>query len=209
MKGAKGLFISFEGIEGSGKSTQAKLLYKWLRGKKIKAVLTAEPGGTAIGRKIRKILLQPEHAAMHPVAELLLYNASRCQHVEELIRPALKEGMIVVCDRFSDSTFAYQGYGRGIPLRVLSALDRIATGGVRPDLTILLDLPAQKGLERNRKARKTDRLELEKIAFHRRVRQGYLRLKKLHPRRVKLIDANYPPEEIHKRIIDLIAERLA
>jgi dTMP kinase len=203
----KGLFITFEGIEGSGKSTQARLLYEYLLRKKIQAVLTAEPGGTVLGQRIREVLLSPEHKGMAPVTELLLYNASRSQLVNELIKPAIKKGMVIISDRFSDSTIAYQGYGRGIPLKTLSALDKIATGGLKPDLTILLDLPPEKGLARNKKDKKkfADRLELEELEFHKRVREGFLRIRKKEPARVKLIDVSRGGvREIHKKITLII-----
>jgi len=169
--------------------------------------LTAEPGGTLIGQRIREVLLSPEHKGMDPVTELLLYNASRSRLISELIRPALKEGKVVISDRFSDSTVAYQGYGRGISLRTISALDRIATGGLKPDLTILLDLPAEEGLRRNRKdtKKKEDRLELERIEFHKRVRVGFLEMQKKEPERVRKIDVSRGGmEEIHKKVVEIV-----
>jgi len=205
----KGLFITFEGIEGSGKSTQARLLYEYLIKKKIEAVLTAEPGGTLVGQKVREVLLSPEHKGMSPVTELLLYNASRSQLISELIRPAIKEGKVIISDRFSDSTVAYQGYGRGLPLKTISALDRIATGGLKPDLTILLDLPPEVGLARNKKDKKkfADRLELEELEFHKRVRKGFLKIRQAEPRRVKRIDVSKGGiKEIHKKIVQIIEQ---
>jgi len=202
----KGIFVSFEGIEGTGKSTQAKLIYEWLRDKGLDAILTEEPGGTHIGLKIRELLLAVEHKDMTPITELLLYNASRAQHVKEVIRPAIEKGLIVITDRFTDSTLAYQGYGRGIDFDHIGSIDRVATNNLRPDITILLDLDVEAGLKRNRGINKTDRLELEDVVFHRRVRSGYLDLVAKEPQRIKLIDASVNIEEIHKKIIGVITD---
>jgi dTMP kinase len=202
----KGTFISFEGIEGTGKSTQAKLLYEWFRDKGLDVVLTEEPGGTQIGLEIRKLLLSVEHKGMTPLTELLLYNASRAQHIEEVMLPAINRGAIVITDRFSDSTIAYQGYGRGIDLNLLDSLDSIVTADLRPDITILLDLDVETGLKRNRSINKTDRLELEDIEFHMRVRRGYHNLAVKEPERIKLIHASGDIGEIHKRIVEIIKD---
>jgi len=142
----KGIFISLEGIEGTGKSTQAKMLAGYLSKKGYDAVLTEEPGGTPISREIRRVLLSTKHDMMDSMAELLLYNAARIQHIKEKILPAIERGKIVITDRFSDSTITYQGYGRGISLKLIDSLDKIATGAMRPDLTILLDLDVKTGL---------------------------------------------------------------
>jgi dTMP kinase len=200
----KGIFISFEGIEGTGKSTQAKLLYQYLLDKGYEVLLTEEPGGTKIGLDIRGVLLSVDHKGMTPLTELLLYNASRAQHIQEVILPALKQGAIVLTDRFTDSTFAYQGYGRGIDLDLLNSIDRIATNCLRPDLTVLLDIDAETGLLRNRGINKIDRLELEDIEFHRRVRDGYHKLAAKEPERIKLIDVSGVIEEIHGRIVRIV-----
>ncbi|TAL25098.1 MAG: dTMP kinase, partial [Nitrospirae bacterium] len=186
----KGIFISLEGIEGTGKSTQAKLLSKHLSKKRYKPVLTQEPGGTLISNRIRKVLLSTKHDKMDYMAELLLYNAARIQHIKEKIVPSLNIGKVVITDRFSDSTIAYQGYGRGISLKLIDALDRIATGGMRPDLTILLDLDVETGLMRNRHINKVDRLELEDVEFHKKVREGFLELAAMEPERIKLVKAS-------------------
>lgn len=197
----RGIFISFEGIEGSGKTTQARLLYDYLYKKGLNPVLTEEPGGTDIGREIRKILLSPQHFNMHPVTELLLYNASRSQHVNEVILPAIKSGRIVITDRFSDSTCAYQGRGRGLDRDIINRIDEISTGGVRPDITILIDVDVNVGLLRNRKANKVDRIELEEIEFHRRVRDGYLEIARQEPDRIRIIDGSKEIEDIHRQVI--------
>lgn len=204
----KGTFISFEGIEGSGKSTQAKLLYDFLSKKGADVILTEEPGGTQIGMKIRTVLLDVENTGMFPLTELLLYNASRAQHIHEVITPALKRGAIVITDRFTDSTIAYQGYGRGFDLKVIHSLDLIATGGLRPDISLLLDLDVKTGLQRNRGIQKTDRLELEDISFHERVRNGYHMLAHDDPARIRLIPVTAGIDETHGKITEIMSEAL-
>lgn len=204
----KGIFISFEGIEGTGKSTQAKRLYQHLAQRGHEVILTEEPGGTQIGLRIREVLLAVDHKGMTSLTELLLYNASRAQHIQEVILPAIKRGAIVLTDRFSDSTIAYQGYGRGIDLGLLDSIDRIATNCLRPDLTILLDIDAETGLMRNRGVNKIDRLELEDIEFHKRVRNGYHKLASGEPKRMQLIDASGSIEEIQGRIVQIVADFL-
>ncbi|MEK6673784.1 MAG: dTMP kinase [Nitrospirota bacterium] len=200
----KGLFISFEGIEGTGKTTQARLLAEYLKARGQDVLLTEEPGGTQIGKRIREVLLNVEHREMGSLTELLLYNASRAQHIHELILPALKAGKVVITDRFSDSTTAYQGYGRGIDLKLLKSLDNIATGGFRPDLTCLLDLDAETGLRRNRGANKIDRLELEEIDFHKRVKDGFLKLAEKEHGRIRVIDASGNVNDIQNRIRETV-----
>jgi dTMP kinase len=202
----KGKFISFEGIEGTGKSTQARLLYEWFNSRGLDSVLTEEPGGTRIGTEIRKLLLSIEHKEMTPLAELLLYNASRAQHLEEVIIPAVKRGAMVITDRFSDSTIAYQGYGRGMDLNLLASIEAIVNAGLRPDITVLLDLDVEIGLKRNRSVNKTDRLELEDVEFHGRVRRGYHNLAVREPERIKLVHASGDIEEIHKRIVEIVRD---
>ncbi len=213
MKGRKqklkrGFFISFEGIEGTGKSTQARLLSEYLAKKGLKTLLTEEPGGTPISREIRRVLLSTKHDKMDYMAELLLYNAARIQHIKEKIAPALTKGRIVITDRFSDSTVAYQGYGRGISLKLIDSLDGIATGRMRPDLTILLDLDVETGLMRNKKINKRDRLELEDVKFHEKVREGYLKLAAMAPERIKLIKASKGIEEIHREVLRIVEKVL-
>lgn len=200
----RGIFISFEGIEGSGKTTQARLLADHLSKKGYAVVLTEEPGGTPIGLKIREVLLNVDHAEMHPVTELLLYNASRRQHVQEIILPAINAGKVVLTDRFSDSTLAYQGFGRGIDVSVIETLDRMATGGLKPEITLLLDIDVEMGLRRNRGANKIDRIELEDIEFHKKVRAGYHELARSEPGRIKVIDASGTVEEIQGKVIGIV-----
>ncbi len=206
----KGRFITFEGIEGSGKSTQIILLANYLKSRGKEIMLTREPGGTPIGDQVRKILLDPENTALHPTAELLLYAASRAQHLHEAISPSLAAGKIVLCDRFSDATLAYQGYGRGLSQEIINEIDRIAAAGIRPDVTILLDLEAGEGVARAQKRNACcgldaeARFENEKLVFHERVRQGYLALAGREPNRVRIVDASLSVESIQAAIQTII-----
>ena len=198
-------FISFEGIEGSGKSTQVRLLADYLRTKGNDVITTFEPGGTSIGTKIRDLLLEPQNH-MDPLTELLLYYASRAQHVREVIYPAILRNSVVITDRFTDSTIAYQGYARGLDLSIINSLDEIVVPDMRPRLTFLLDLDVEEGLRRNRHARKEDRFELETIEFHTRVRNGFLQIASEDPERVKVIDALMSAEEVNKEAIRIMEE---
>ena len=204
----RGIFISFEGVEGAGKSTQAKLLAEYIAKLGYLIVLTREPGGTPIAEHIREILLEPGNTDMTDITEILLYLASRSQHVRQLILPALSEGKVVICERFSDATFAYQGYARGFDLNSLEQMNEIATGGLKPDLTIFLDLEAEDGLSRKSED-DLDRLESESIDFHRRVRKGYFAIARKSPQRVKVIDARGSIEDVHLRVKECIDQRLA
>jgi len=204
----KGVFISFEGIEGTGKSTQAKLLAEYLREKGYSVIQTMEPGGTQISLKIRELLLSLDSRGMDCVTELLLYNAARVQHTKEVIEPALERGDIVITDRFSDSTVAYQGYARGIDLQLIDALDMIATRKLRPDITILLDIDVKTGLARNTALNKSDRLELEDISFHEKVRKGFIRIATGEPGRIKVIDCSESLEGVHQRVVKILSEFL-
>ncbi|GBD96881.1 MAG TPA: dTMP kinase [Nitrospirae bacterium] len=206
MSGAKG-FISFEGIEGSGKSTQTKLLAGYLRAKGYSVVETAEPGGTKIGNKIRGLLLEPQNH-MDPLAELLLYYSSRAQHIREVIHPAILRNDIVITDRFTDSTVAYQGYARGIALTIINTLNEIVAPDMKPCLTLLLDLDVEEGLRRNRHAQKEDRFELETIEFHNRVRKGFLKIAEEEPERIKVLDASRSAEEINREVVEIINKSL-
>jgi dTMP kinase len=202
----RGKFITFEGIEGCGKSTQIEMAASAIRLDGRDALLTREPGGTTIGERIRSVLLDSAHHRMAPIAELLLYAAARNQHVEEVILPAMEAGKIVLCDRYADATTAYQGAARRIDAKILSDIHAIATEGLWPDLTVLLDLPAAEGLararERNRlsDAANEDRFEREELEFHERVREGYLAIAKASLERVVVVDASGSQSDVHARI---------
>jgi len=202
----RGSFITFEGIEGSGKSTQIALLAKYLTLSGTRITLTREPGGTPIGDQVRKILLDPANRMLDPTAELLLYAASRAQHLHEVILPRLAEGTTVLCDRFSDATLAYQGYGRGLDREMIRTLDRIVTTGMRPDLTLLFDINSSVGITRargrndSRGLEAEARFENEELAFHDRVRQGYLALAAQEPDRIRIVDGAGTPEAVQERV---------
>jgi len=193
------LFITFEGGEGSGKSVQARALYKRLSQSAIPTLLTHEPGGTPFGNRIGRWLKWAEVKDISPLTELLLFNASRAQLVSEVIRPNLKNGIVVICDRYADSTTAYQSYGRGLGLEMVEAINNTATQGLKPDLIVLLDIPVEEGLARKR-VKKRDRFEREDIAFHHRVREGYLKLAADDPQRWLVIDATQSKEKIEEII---------
>jgi dTMP kinase len=200
----KGVFISLEGMEGTGKSTHAGLLAEFLRGQGHIVIQTAEPGGTPISLKIRELLLSLDSRDMDHMTELLLYNAARVQHINEVITPALRRGEIVITDRFSDSTLAYQGYGRGIDRQVIATLDAAATGSLRPDLTILLDIDVETGLRRNKAINKKDRLELEDITFHEKVRKGFLEIANQEPGRIRTISCSDSIESVFQKTKDIV-----
>lgn len=199
----KGLFITFEGSEGCGKSTQSRLLCGYLRRKGRRVVYLREPGGTQISEKIRRILLDPK-SKITPICEMLLYMASRAQVVREVIKPAIDEGKIIICDRFLDSTLAYQGFGLRIDMETIRRTGRLAAAGLKPDLTILLDLPVEKGL-RHRKSKK-DRIERRSLAYHNRVRQGYLALAKDEPGRVRIIRIEKDKSATQDKIRNLVSK---
>ena len=180
----KGKFITFEGSEGCGKSTQSRMLFEYLKRKGFKAVYLREPGGVKISERIRELLLNPE-SKISPQAETLLYMAARAQVVEDVISPALSKGKIVVCDRFLDSTIAYQGYGLGMDIRLIMAVGKFATLGISPDLTVFLDLPVKKGLKHRLLTK--DRIEQRSLVYHQRVRNGYLALARKEPKRIKIV----------------------
>jgi len=200
------LFITFEGIEGSGKSTQIRHLFEFLRGRDLEVLITREPGGTLAGEKVRGILLDPMMKGLIPRAELFLYAAARIQHIEEIIQPALAAGKVVLCDRFVDATVAYQGYGREIPLSEVKVVNSLAALDLKPDLTFLLDLPVEAGLKRARERNEADassatsRFEQEDLDFHGRVREGYLAIAAADRPRVKIIPADQPVERVAKQI---------
>jgi dTMP kinase len=202
-----GLFISFEGGEGSGKTTQIRHLIRWLKANGQDVLLTRQPGGTPIGMKIRNILLDPRHRELCTRAELLLYEADRAQDVEERVLPALAAGITVVTDRFADSSSVYQGICRNLGLGRVIQLNDFATGGLEPDISILLDLSEKVARQRIRK-RVLDRMEREELSFHRKVRQGFLELARRFPKRIAVFDGSDPEDLVADNIQELIREKL-
>jgi len=196
------VFITFEGIDKSGKTTQARLLADFLKGKGYRVVLTREPAGTEVGEKIKRIIL--EDSKIFSLTELFLYLADRAQHVHRIIKPSLKKGSIVISDRYADASVAYQGYGRGIDVEFINKLNFRVTNGLLPDVTFLLDLDPEKALLR---AERSDRIERERLFFHRRVREGYLEIARKNPERIKVIDANTSASLIHEVVKDILFER--
>jgi dTMP kinase len=203
------MFITLEGPEGSGKTSQVPLLADYLRQQGREVITTREPGGTAIGDQIRTVLTALGNAAMQPRTEILLFLAARAQLVEQVIRPALAEGKMVLCDRYGDSTLAYQGYGHGLDLDQLRQMLRFATGGLKPDLTLLLDIDVESGLRRKLySGGEWNRLDAYAVAFHQRVRQGYLVLARNEPQRWVVVDAGQPPEMVQLALRRALAEHL-
>ncbi len=202
------MFITLEGPEGGGKTLQAAWLVEFLRQQGYDVLATREPGGTSIGEQVRTVLSNLDNTAMHPRTEILLFQASRAQLVEQMIRPHLSKGGVVVCDRYADSTLAYQGYGHQVDLNVLRNLIHFATGGLQPDLTLLLDIDVESGLRRRTKSGDWNRLDAYELAFHRRVRHGYQELIQVAPQRWIVIDAAPEPDLVHQAIIKAVAERL-
>lgn len=197
----RGLFITFEGIDGAGKTTQIKLLQEYLISKKLSVRLSREPGGTPLGDKIRTLILDKNNADMCPMTELLLYYASRAQHIEQVIAPALEHGECVICDRFYDSSYAYQQLGRGIDKKALDALTCMVAEEFHPDITFLLDISPEVSAQRlHTRGNELDRLEEENQKFKEKVRQGFLSQAALEPNRIKIIDASLPVEEIFQQI---------
>jgi len=206
------VFITIEGIEGSGKTTQIVHVKEFLERKGIQYVITKEPGATQIGKKVRSILLDPKIQGIEPLTELLLYMADRVQHVTEIIRPALASGKTVLCDRFHDATVVYQGFARGIDLKIINTLHRVLLDGIQPDITLLLDLPPEQGLARAWKqienGTRTDmesRFERETIGFHEKVRKGYLELAKKEPERFRIINAAQNEMKVKNEIIKTLS----
>jgi len=202
------LFITFEGGEGSGKSVQTGALYRRLSQLAIPAILTHEPGGTLLGKKLGRQLKWAEGTDISPVSELLLFNASRAQLVDEVIQPNLEKGRIVICDRYADSTIAYQSYGRGLDLQMVKTVNSAATQGLKPNLTLLLDISAEEGLAR-KKTKRQDRFEGEDIAFHQRVREGYLKLAANDPERWLVVDASLPRAKVTEIIWQKVKQLLS
>ena len=198
---SKGLFITFEGGDGCGKTTQIKLLDEYLRNKGYKTLLTREPGSIGLGEKVREILLNYD-GEVSSVCESFLFLADRAQNVDCIIKPALKEGVIVICDRHTDSSVAYQGYGRGLDIERINMLNNIATSGLKPDLTIVLDVDVE--TSQARVGSEKDRMESAGIEFFERVRKGYLEIAKQEPERVKVVDAKQTIEDIHNQILELV-----
>ncbi len=207
MPSYPGAFITLEGPEGAGKTTQLKLLSKQLEMLKIKYTITRAPGGTSVGRQIRRLLLNPENPVT-PMAELLLYEADLAENVEEIILPALKAGNLVICDRFIDSTMAYQGYARGINKEIIEKLNVISIQNIMPELTILFDIQSSEGLGRLHPGGH-DRLEREAIEFHLKVREGYLELANLNPERWQIIDAGRPLSYVQTEFRRILVDRLS
>jgi len=201
-----GLFITFEGGEGCGKSTHSKLLFKKLEQQNIPAILTHEPGGTPLGNQLRNLLKRRRGSRISPQSELFLLAASRAQLVAEIIRPALEEGKVVLCDRFTHSTMVYQGYGRGLDFTAIKMVNNMATRHLSPDLIILLDIPSEQGLARKRSLK--DRFELEDLSFHQRVRDGYLKMAEAEPDRWLVIDASLPKAKTAEIIWDRVSRLL-
>lgn len=197
----KGLFITFEGIDGCGKSTQIAKAAEYLKEKGVSLIVTREPGGTPLGEKIRELILSPQNSEMKNSCELLLYLSARAQHVEEKIKPALEKGTTVLCDRYQEATFAYQGFGRGYPLNLLQELNAFATGGLVPSKTFIFDISVECAFERMKKTGKApDRLEKSSKEFYRKIREGYLTLASAHPKRIKLIQGEKTIDEIFHEV---------
>ena len=202
------MLITFEGIEGSGKSTQVELLYQYLTGKGYEVVKTREPGGTVFGEALRKIFLQTSMPAS-PLSELLVFMAIRAQHVEEIITPALEKGKIIICDRFTDASYAYQGYGRGMDMKVIAMLNKLVTKGIEPELTILLNCKVDTGFKRKvALGESMDRFEKEALTFHKKIRNAYIKISKENPGRFFVINGGKKKEDIHRAITKKVEKLL-
>lgn len=210
------MFITFEGIEGTGKSTQIHKVKEYFEAQGKEVFLTLEPGGSRVGKELRKMLLHVDNKDITPIAELFLYLADRAQHIAQIVRPELEAGKVVLCDRFADSTMVYQGYGRGLDVPTLKQLNDVAVDGCWPDLTIVLDIDPEIGLKRamlrnieDGKAKEEGRFEAEHISFHRRIREGYLTWAALNHDRIKVADASSTPEDVFERIKAVIEDHVA
>lgn len=202
------MFITFEGGEGCGKTTQGRALYRRLKKERVPVILTHEPGDTALGARVRRFLKQENDADIRPEAELFLFLASRAQSVKEIIRPNLEKGLTVICDRFAESTLAYQGYAMGLDIPFINAANTFATGGLRPDLIILLDIEPELGLRRKMSSRpgsKYDRFDTREIAFHRKVREGYLEMARSEPDRWFIVGAGKSRQDVREAIWDRVS----
>jgi len=209
------MFITFEGIEGTGKSTQIKKVKEYLESMGKEVFVTLEPGGSRIGQELRKMLLHVDNKDITPITELFLYLADRAQHIGQIIKPQVEAGKVVLCDRFADSTIVYQGYGRGLDTRVLKDLNEVAVDGLWPDLTVVLDIDPEIGLKRamlrnieDGKAKEEGRFEAEHISFHNRIRQGYLTWAALNHNRMEVVSAANTPDDVFARIKEVIDARL-
>jgi dTMP kinase len=214
----RGKLIVFEGVEGSGKTTQLQRCLDWLQGsglgsclgtigERIPLALTREPGGTSLGLGLRQLLLESSSSPLQDRAELLMYAADRAQHVEEFLKPHLAMGTVILCDRYTDSTVAYQGYGRGLDLALIEQLNQIATGGLDSDLTLWLDIDAEAGLQRALHRGSADRIEQADLEFHRRVQQGFTQLAQSYPQRIVRIDASKSEQEVHLAIQEILRQK--
>ncbi len=208
----RGKFITFEGIDGSGKSTQLRLLAGDLRMRGLNVLTTLQPGGTPLGRRLRESFLETEEN-VHPMAELLLFAADRAQHVNFLIKPALEEGKIVISDRYADATVAYQGAGRGFDEKIVAQVIRLATDGLKPDLTLFFDVPIEKAIvrtnSRSDEESKQNRMDRENAAFYGRVREAYLKIAEREPKRFVVIDASGSIDEVHHKVVEVVGEFLS
>lgn len=203
------MFITLEGPEGSGKTSQIPVLADFLRQKGYHVLVTREPGGTSVGDQIREVLMNLKNVSMVPETEILLFQAARAQHVAEILRPALEEGKVVICDRFGDSTLAYQGYGHQTNIKTLRDLINFATGGLTPDLTLLLDIPVNEGFDRKIKNESEwNRLDAYAKAFHERVRAGYLELVREEPERWRIIDASQEKDQVQEEMRKMVLQSL-
>ena len=208
MTERRGRFITFEGTDGSGKTTQMRVLAERLVASGREVVATQEPGGTEIGLQIRRILLEPANERLCPIAEMLLYFSARAQNFDEKILPAWERGAVVLSDRFTDSTLAYQGGGRGLGDSTILQLHDIACHGLQPDLTVYIDIDAETSLARVRADRKLDRIETEASEFHKRVREAYLKLAAAHPERIRIVDGRGSIREVSERVWDVVSRAL-
>jgi dTMP kinase len=202
----RGMFFTFEGPEGSGKSTHIRLLYNYLKRRGLRVIKVRQPGETRIGKIIRKIILNPEYKEISPLTEMLLYMVSHSQLIKEKIIPYLKEGYIILCDRFLDSTIAYQGYGLKVNLDLIKKIANFICEGITPDLTVLLDIPVEEGLRRLKG--KPDRIEQRELIFHKRLREGYLKLAKIYPQRIKVVTVDKDSKVTQRKIRELVLEKL-
>lgn len=204
----RGKFITVEGTDGAGKSTQIELLVKYLQNNGFEVVVTREPGGTSISEKIREIILDVENSEMSDITEALLYAASRAQHINQKIKPAVESGKVVICDRFVDSSIAYQGYARGLDMSLIEDVNMYAVDGMIPDATLFFDIKPEIGIARKKNVQSLDRIEKEALDFHYKVYNGYKELLEKYPQRIKRIDAEKDVEEVHAQVVEVLKEIL-